>query len=212
MPQPRDKQLRNHSKATIIQPSSKIGRLSCLGQLFDKVLPLYLYFLSFRPLTELQVVRLSLLSGRSQEKDAFFERKKRSPVDKRWYEICHPRMKHYSRKTTASIIVCNSSGGRILLIIVLVVIGANIHANVMSENLAEHWSPYWWPNYIHTTEHIPVEEANIISGTAGGRKFQKKKHIEPIEMKRLWFDVTHLFEELLLSFDWLPDRPNKLIN
>ena len=38
---------------------------------------------------------------------------------------------------------------------------------------------------------------NIISGTAGGRKFRKKKHIEPIEMKRLWFDVTHLFEEVL---------------
>ena len=42
---------------------------------------------------------------------------------------------------------------------------------------------------------------NIISGTAGGRKFQKRKHIEPIEMERLWFDVTHLFEELLLAFD-----------
>ena len=37
----------------------------------------------------------------------------------------------------------------------------------------------------------------VISGTAGGRKFRKKKHIEPIEMKRLWFDVTYLFEELL---------------
>ena len=49
---------------------------------------------------------------------------------------------------------------------------------------------------------------NIISGTAGGRKFQKRKHIEPIEMERLWFDVTHLFEELLLAFDWLPDQPN----
>ena len=43
--------------------------------------------------------------------------------------------------------------------------------------------------------------SNIISGTAGGRKFQKRKHIEPIEMERLWFDVTHLFEELLLAFD-----------
>ena len=42
---------------------------------------------------------------------------------------------------------------------------------------------------------------NIISGTAGGRKFQKRKHIEPIEMERFWFDVTHLFEELLLAFD-----------
>ena len=51
-------------------------------------------------------------------------------------------------------------------------------------------------------------KTNIISGTAGGRKFQKTKHIEPIEMERLWFDVTHLFEELLLAFDWLPDQPN----
>ena len=49
---------------------------------------------------------------------------------------------------------------------------------------------------------------NIISGTAGGRKFQKEKHIEPIEMKRLWFDVTHLFEELLLASDWLPNQLN----
>ena len=37
---------------------------------------------------------------------------------------------------------------------------------------------------------------NIISGTAGGRKFQKKKHIEPIEIKCLRFAVMHLFEEL----------------
>ena len=41
---------------------------------------------------------------------------------------------------------------------------------------------------------------NIILAEPGG-KFQKKKHIEPIEMKRLWFDVTHLFEEFLLAFD-----------
>ena len=46
-----------------------------------------------------------------------------------------------------------------------------------------------------------ISRLNIISGTAGGRKFQKRKHIEPIEMERLWFDVTHLFEELLLAFD-----------
>ena len=42
---------------------------------------------------------------------------------------------------------------------------------------------------------------NIISGKAGGRKFQNRKHIEPIEMVCLSFDVTHLFEELLLAFD-----------
>ena len=42
---------------------------------------------------------------------------------------------------------------------------------------------------------------NIISGTAGGRKFQKKNYTEPIEMKRLWFDVTHLIEKLLNAFD-----------
>ena len=28
----------------------------------------------------------------------------------------------------------------------------------------------------------------------------KGKNIEPIEMKRLWFDVTHLVEELLNAF------------
>ena len=49
--------------------------------------------------------------------------------------------------------------------------------------------------------------SNIISGTAGGRKF-RKKNIEPIEMKRLWFDVTYLFEELLNAFDWLPNQAN----
>ena len=49
--------------------------------------------------------------------------------------------------------------------------------------------------------YIQKKIYNIISGTAGGRKFQKRKHIEPIEMERLWFDVTHLFEELLLAFD-----------
>ena len=60
-----------------------------------------------------------------------------------------------------------------------------------------------------TNKRIKLQlQVNIISGTAGGRKFQKRKHIEPIEMERLWFDVTHLFEELLLAFAWLPDQPN----
>ena len=42
-----------------------------------------------------------------------------------------------------------------------------------------------------------IVDNNIISGTAGGRKSGRTKHTEPIEMKRLWLDVTHLFEELL---------------
>ena len=52
----------------------------------------------------------------------------------------------------------------------------------------------------------------VISGTAGGRKFRKKKTcrvIEPIQMKRLWFDLTHLFEELL---NVLTNQQTKLIN
>ena len=39
---------------------------------------------------------------------------------------------------------------------------------------------------------------NIIFGTAAGeRKFQKIKTYSAYRMNRLWFDVTHLFEELL---------------
>ena len=41
-----------------------------------------------------------------------------------------------------------------------------------------------------------------------GAEVSKEKNIEPIEKKRLWFDVTHLFEELLNAFDWLPNQPN----
>ena len=73
-------------------------------------------------------------------------------------------------------------------------------------------SPVMWSNEYSFGQHWTMrairQYCNIISGTAGGRKFQKRKHIEPIEMERLWFDVTHLFEELLLAFDWLPDQPN----
>ena len=64
------------------------------------------------------------------------------------------------------------------------------------QDIAEHTHN---PDPLPLHPHIAVY--NIISGTAGGRKFQKRKHIEPIEMERLWFDVTHLFEELLLAFD-----------
>ena len=31
-------------------------------------------------------------------------------------------------------------------------------------------------------------------------------------MKHLWFDVMHLFEELLNIFEKLPDQPNQLTN
>ena len=34
-----------------------------------------------------------------------------------------------------------------------------------------------------------------------GAEVSKEKNIEPIETKRLLFDVTHLFEELLNAFD-----------
>ena len=62
----------------------------------------------------------------------------------------------------------------------------------------------WYQLEVKLKRIIPV-----ISGTAGGRKFRKKKrYIEPIEMKRLWFDVTQLSEELLHAFDWLPNQPN----
>ena len=51
-----------------------------------------------------------------------------------------------------------------------------------------------WDGYLKHCERA-LRLYNIISGTAGGRKFQKKKYIEPIETKCLWMDVTHLFEE-----------------
>ena len=41
-----------------------------------------------------------------------------------------------------------------------------------------------------------------------GAEVSKEKNIEPLKMKRLWFDVTHLFEEILNAFDWLPNQPN----
>ena len=37
---------------------------------------------------------------------------------------------------------------------------------------------------------------------------KRRKHIEPAEMKCVWFDVMHLFQEFLNAFDWLPNRPN----
>ena len=42
---------------------------------------------------------------------------------------------------------------------------------------------------------------NIISAEPGAEVSKEKKHIEPIEMKRLWFDVTQLLEELHHAFD-----------
>ena len=72
---------------------------------------------------------------------------------------------------------------------------------------------YWTNHYLlWFTTTCTYVRTNIISGTARGRKFQKKKHREPIEMKCLWFDVTQLLEELYHAFDWLPDHPISLIN
>ena len=47
---------------------------------------------------------------------------------------------------------------------------------------------------------LQIGISNIISGTARGQKFRKKK-VEPIDMKRLWFYVTDFFEEVLNAFD-----------
>ena len=48
----------------------------------------------------------------------------------------------------------------------------------------------------------PSEHQNTsnLRHSRGGGSFERKD-IEPIEMKRLWFDVTHPFEELLNAFD-----------
>ena len=57
-----------------------------------------------------------------------------------------------------------------------------------------------WHCLVTLVKELHTNTLNIISGTAGGRTFRKKK-IEPIEIKRLWFDVTYRFEEFLNAFD-----------
>ena len=64
-----------------------------------------------------------------------------------------------------------------------------------------------------TTEKKQVrpQKYNIICGCAaqpGGGSFEKKKTYRAYRNEVLVFDVTHLFEEPLLAFDWLPDQPN----
>ena len=48
---------------------------------------------------------------------------------------------------------------------------------------------------------MELHGTNIISAEPVAEVSKEKTYIEPIEMERLWFDVTHLFEELLLAFD-----------
>ena len=76
------------------------------------------------------------------------------------------------------------------------------------------WSVTEGPDLIWTTlvcGYLVDSSVQIIPKSPaqpGGGSFKKEKHIEPIEMKRLWFDVTHFLEELLNAFDWLPHQSN----
>ena len=51
--------------------------------------------------------------------------------------------------------------------------------------------------------HLSITHFMVTSNLrhSRGAEVSKEKNIEPIEMKRLWFDVTHLFEELLNAFE-----------
>ena len=77
--------------------------------------------------------------------------------------------------------------------------------------------PIWVTSCAVKIDYVQLQCGSFIFGLTSspagpeGGSFERKIHIEPIEIKRLWFDVTHLFEELFLAF-WLTARPTQPTN